>query len=149
MVHVAPQRTAAGQHGLLLRVHANIVHRRKIDHQSVVAHSQPARVVPAAADGHQQLLLAAELHRRHDVGHVGAARNQSRAPVDHSVVHFASRVVTRIARLDQPSAQAGPESCNRCFVDHRSFDLGEIDMFYHGSTRPGHTAGHRPRIGHA
>src|SRR5208283_1007107 len=106
-------RAAAGQHGLLLRVHANIVHRRKIDHQPVIAYSQPARVMPAAADGHQHFLLAAELHRRHDVGHVSAARNQSWAPVDHPVVYLASRVVSRIGWFDQTSAQAGSESCNR------------------------------------
>jgi hypothetical protein len=40
--------------------------------------------VPAASDGHQELLFATEVHRRHDVGHVGATRNQARAAVDHA-----------------------------------------------------------------
>ncbi len=119
MVHVAPEGAAANLHGFLFRVDANIIHRRKIDHQSVIAHSQPARVVSAAADGHQQLLLASEIHRRHDVGYVRAARNQSWAPVDHRVVYLASRVVTRIAWLNQPAVQAGPESCNPLLVQHR------------------------------
>ena len=127
MVDVAPERTATDLHDPLLRVHANIVHRRKVDYQSAIAHSQPARVMPAAADSHQQFLLAAELHRRYDVGHVGAAGNQSRVPIDHPVVYFASRVVTRISWLDQTSAQAGSESCNLRFVQRypypRAFDL--------------------------
>ena len=79
--------------------------------------------MPAAEDGNSQLLLAPELHRRHDVGHVGAARDQSRAPVDHRVVYLASRVVTRIVWLDQSSVQAGSEIGNGRFVQHRYSDL--------------------------
>jgi hypothetical protein len=58
----------------------------------------------AATDGHQQLLLAAEIHRAYNVGYVGAAHYQTWAPVDHPVVYVASSVVTRIAWLDQPAA---------------------------------------------
>jgi hypothetical protein len=66
--------------------------------------------VAAAADSNQQHLFAAEVHRRHDVGHVGATRNQSRMPVDHAVVHLARRFVTRVAWLDQAAKQAGSEA---------------------------------------
>src|SRR6202453_2483297 len=93
MIHMAPQRASADHYGLLLEVHMNMVQRRKIDHQSVVAHSQTAGVVPAATNRHEQALLPGELYRRHDIGYVGAARDQSWAPLDHRVVHFASSFV--------------------------------------------------------
>ena len=97
MVDVAPQRAAAGEHGVLLRVDADVPHRRQIDDQAVVAHAQAAGVVAAAADRHQQLVLAAEVHRRDDVGDVGAAGDQARPPVDHPVVDLAGLVVLGVA----------------------------------------------------
>src|SRR6202142_1188633 len=144
MVHVFPQRPAAHQHGLLLRVHANIVHRRKIDYQSVVAPSQAACVVPAAAYGHQQLLLAPEIYSRDHVRHVGAPRNQSRPPLYHPVVDLARRLVAGIAPLDQPSAQAAPESSNRRFVQHGRLHSREFDARHHPWATSGGTA--HPRL---
>src|SRR5580700_3819472 len=50
VVHVAPECAAANQHGLLFWVDANIVHRRQIDYQSVIAYSQTTRVFRSRAN---------------------------------------------------------------------------------------------------
>jgi hypothetical protein len=68
--------------------------------------------VAVAADGHQQFLFTAEVHRRDDISHVNAASNQARPPIDHRVVDLASGIVTPVAGLDELSAQAGLERGN-------------------------------------
>ena len=56
VIDVAPQRAAAGEHRLLLRIDAHVSHRRQIDHQPVVADAEAAGVVAAAADRDEQLV---------------------------------------------------------------------------------------------
>lgn len=122
VVHVAPQRAAARPHRPPLRVHADVPHRRQINHQTVVAHPESGRVVPASTDGHAQLVVAAEIHRGDDIGHVHTASDQTRSTVDHGVVDFASLVVARIARFDESSAQTGLKGGNGRFIQHDASD---------------------------
>ena len=56
-------------------------------------------------------LLARELDRRHDVGHVGAAGDRGRPAVDHRVVDGAGRVVARRRRAGSPARASRPEAC--------------------------------------
>src|ERR1700688_1522373 len=65
----------------------------------------------------QEIVVAAEIHRRHDVGGVEAASNQQRALVDHPVIELPRVFVTSIAALDQRSAQ-GRSQFGAGFVAH-------------------------------
>ena len=61
--------------------------------------AEAGAVVAAAADGEEQAVVAAEVHRRDDVGDVDAARDQPRPLVDHAVVERARRVVVGVAAV--------------------------------------------------
>ena len=52
------------------RVDADPVHRGEIDDQPVVDRAQPWAVVPTAADGHDDVVVAREVDRGDDVGDV-------------------------------------------------------------------------------
>src|SRR6516225_1597146 len=56
----------------LLRVDANIIHSRQIDDERIVANAQPCETVAAAANGHDQVVLAAKIDRGDDVRHIAA-----------------------------------------------------------------------------
>src|SRR5579862_8501886 len=84
--------------------------------------------MPAAANRHQQLLLAPKFHRSHHVRHVRAPRNHSRPPLNHRVVHLARRVVTRIPGLDQLPVQTGSKSRNRHVVHHPALPRSSITI---------------------
>jgi len=60
--------------------------------------------VAAAANRDEHFLRPREIHRRDDVGDVGAARDQPGAPLNHGVVDRARGVVLRVPGLDQFSA---------------------------------------------
>src|SRR5918993_426741 len=86
---------------------------------AVVGHAQaPAAVVPAATDRQEHVVLAGEAHAADGVGHVGAARYQARALVDHAVVALAGFVIPRITGLDELPAQGRPEFRQGWFVEH-------------------------------
>ena len=111
---------AAGLHpdGPRRRVDADPAHRRQVDHQAVVDATEPGAVVAAAADGDGQAVLAPEVHRRDDVGDVGAAGDQPRPEVDHAVVERARRVEAGIAGGEHVAAQGRPEGRRKVFVKH-------------------------------
>ena len=118
MIDVAPERSATNQDRLLLRIDTDVPHRRQIDHQAVVADAKADGVVAAAANRHDQLLLAREVHCGLHVCDVGAFRDQPGPAIDHSVVDLACLVVLRIARRDELAAQRTLESNNRGVTQH-------------------------------
>ena len=77
------------------RIDAGAFHPRQVNNEAVVADSQSAAVVAAAADSRQEAAIAAEVHRSHYVGSIDAARDQPRALVDHTVVDLARAFVRR------------------------------------------------------
>src|SRR6185503_8941910 len=87
MVQLAERAAAIYAHGALGRIDADAAHERQVDDQAAFARPQTGAVVPAAADGHEQFLLAPEVDGGDDIGHIGAAGNERRALVDHDVVH--------------------------------------------------------------
>ena len=76
-------------------------------------------VVAAAADGHDDVVVAREIDRGDDVGDVGALGDERRALVDHRVVDGAGLVVARVAALDEIAAHGGGQSLDGCFVKGR------------------------------
>ena len=109
------------------RVDADPVHRREIDDQPVVDSAQPRAVVAAAADGHEDVVVAGEVDRGDDVGDVRALGDEGRVLVDHRVVDRAGLVVAGIAGLDEIAAHGGGQSLDGCFVEGR----GDLDRRCH------------------
>ena len=54
---------------------------------------RPGPLCPPPRTAMEQIVLAPEIHRRDDVGDVGAARDQRRPLVDHAVVERARLIV--------------------------------------------------------
>src|SRR5208282_1559285 len=75
-------------------------------------------IVAAAANGYDQVVLAAKIDRGDDVRHIAATGDQAGPPIDHGVIDLSSRVVTRVALFDELSAEAGFEGGNGRFVQH-------------------------------
>ena len=118
MVDVAPQAAPLDTHGALLRVNADAMQVRQIDHQAFVAHAQAATVVAAAAHCEQQLLLAGEIDAAHHVGHVAAIDDQAGHAIDHRVVDLARVVVVGVARLHHAPAQLGSKFLDEFWIQH-------------------------------
>ena len=104
-VDLAPRAAAADADRARLGIDLDVLQRREVDHDPVVAGPEPGAVVPAAADGQQQAAVASEADDARDLVCVGAARDQRRPPVDHRVVDLARLVVAGVLRPDQPPAE--------------------------------------------
>ena len=111
MIDIAPCAAAADAHGSRGRIDMNKLDRGEIDHQAIVADSQAAGVMAAAANGDLQVMLTAEVNGRHHVGHVGAFAIKRGLRLDHGVIDLALCVVTRIVRLDQVAPKLAFEFC--------------------------------------
>ncbi len=83
-----------------------VLDRREIDNEAVVANSQTSRVMSASADRNQDVVFSGKVYAVNDVRHVRAPRDQARLFVDHRVVNLASLIVILIAWLREGSAQA-------------------------------------------
>jgi hypothetical protein len=81
-------------------------HRGQINHKPPVAHGIARHTVAAAANRHQQMILASEMDGRDDVRDARAPRDQSGSFVDHPVEDLARQLVARIASLNQFAAQS-------------------------------------------
>ena len=123
VVDVAPACPALDADRACLRIHPDAVHPREVDDQTVVDGAQPRSAVPTAAHRQRQLLLAGEVDRGDDIGHVDAAGDQRRAPVDHAVVDLARLLVAgSVAGANQIAAHSRAEvlHCLLVKLAHRS-----------------------------
>ncbi|MNU57058.1 hypothetical protein D3C71_461680 [compost metagenome] len=73
------------------------LHRRKIDHQSVIADGGAGDVVASAADGNQQIVLTPEIHGLAHVGRARATHDDGGTAVYHGVPDFSGIVVAGIS----------------------------------------------------
>jgi hypothetical protein len=117
VVYVARGAARADPHGPIPRVDPNAFHCRQVDDQAVVDAAETGTVVTAATNGERELIVAAEVHCRYDVGDVGASSNGERPFVDHGVVELSRFFVFRVGATDHWAAQSLRELCN-CFVVH-------------------------------
>ena len=97
---------ALDPHRALGRIDPDPLHHRQIDDQAVVDAAEARPVVAAAADGDEQLVVAAEIHRGHHVGDVRAARDEQRPLVDHAVVKLARLIIVRVVAPDDGATEA-------------------------------------------
>jgi hypothetical protein len=109
------------------RVDADAFHARQIDDQAVVVRAVPRCAVAAVADGERQSVRARKLHRHLNIGHAGAAGDESRTPIDVAVPHATSLVVGRVIARDQLTAK-------RC--------AQRVDVLVRQEARAGSAGGH-------
>ena len=62
MIDIAPDASATDGDRAGRRIDSRVFDRREIDHQTVIANSQTACVVTAAADGDKQIVISGEVH---------------------------------------------------------------------------------------
>jgi hypothetical protein len=105
-VHLPPGGAAADPDRSALRVDLDVVQRRQVEHDPVVAGAEAGAVVPAAPDGQRQPVPAGEAdHLGHGAG-VGALGDHRRPLVDHRVVDGAGGVVAGVAPEGQAAVEA-------------------------------------------
>src|SRR5260370_16922811 len=110
MIDIARCTAGIDTNGSIGGVHAHGPHHREVDDQSIVATAKPWTAVAPAANGEQQTLFAAKVHRGDNVGSVHTARDQAQPLVDHAVVDLARFIVTRVAPADNGTAKRRPNS---------------------------------------
>ena len=101
VIDIAPGATAAHAHGPRRRIDMNVLDRRKVDDQAIVADSQTAGVVAAASNRNPQIVFPAEMNGGHHIGYIGALGDQTRLAIDHRVIDLALFVVLLVGRLNQ------------------------------------------------
>src|SRR5215510_11156696 len=100
VINVAPDASAAGCDGASCGIDSRVFDWSEIDYQTVIANSQTACVVTAAADGNKQFVFTREIYATDYVRDVHASGDQPRFLMDHRVVHLASLIVIGVARVD-------------------------------------------------
>src|SRR5262245_55153529 len=116
VIDIARRAARVDPNGFARRIHAHALRHRKINHPPVVAAAEPGAIVATAADREEETLIAAEVHRRDDIGDVHAARNKEWPLVDHAIVQFAGLLVPRVVSEDQLTAQALLEFSYSCIA---------------------------------
>src|SRR6516162_7955573 len=118
MVNITQYRAASYKYRAFLRVYANIIHSRQIDDEPVVANTQTREIVAAPANRNQQFMFAAEIHCCDDVCHIRAPRDDTRSSVNHSIINFASFIVTCVTWLNQLATHAASQRSSSFFGEH-------------------------------
>ena len=96
MIDVAGGATRTHSDGPVFWIDPDALHQRQVDDQTVIDAGETGRVMPASANSDRQLVLAAEIHRRHDIGHISAFGDEKRPLVDHRVVELSRVIVVRM-----------------------------------------------------
>src|SRR5262249_55929241 len=118
MIDVSPDGSASDRDRASRRIDARVFNRSEIDHQTVIANSQTACVVTAAADGDNQIVFTREIYATDYICDIGAPRDQARFLMDHAVVDLARFIIICVARLDQFASKVSFKLGNRIFVEH-------------------------------
>jgi hypothetical protein len=85
-------------------------HAREVAHDAPVAHGRAGDVVPAAAHGQHEALVAREADRRDDVEDVRASRHERGPAIDHPVPHPPGSLVIGIPGADELAAKLAGEA---------------------------------------
>ena len=107
MIVFAPQHSASGTRAPGHGIDSDGFHRRKINHDAVVAYGATGDVVAAAPNRDRQGAGLRELHGGNDVGNAGSGDDGERTLVDHTVPDLARLVVCFAAAQANPAADIG------------------------------------------
>ncbi len=117
MVDLAEEAAAIDVGALRFRVDAHAAKAGQVDLHAFLAGGLAGGAVPAALDREQEVAIAREAHRAHDVRDAGRLHDEGRVHVDGFVQHVARRVVARIPGEEQGPAQARLEIRERGLFD--------------------------------
>jgi len=104
VIELRPHDPAFGSRGAVARIDADALHRREVEDDAAVARAEAGDVVPAGADGDDELVPAGEAEACDHVRRAGAANDEGRPPVDHPVPDRAGGVVGVVAGDDERAA---------------------------------------------
>ena len=76
-----------------LGIHRDGVHPPQVDHEAALREGPARDTVPAAADRDLEAEVACEMHRAHDIMHVGALGDDAGPAIDHRVEDRPSLIV--------------------------------------------------------
>ena len=108
MIDIASDTPAINSHCSFRRIDSNAFHHCQIDDQAVVDAAKARPVVAAAAHSDRKFIVAAEINRRNNIGHIATARDGQRSLVDHRVVQLSGFLIIRmIARNDEATEALG------------------------------------------
>ena len=127
VVQIAEQCAPLDTGGARLQIDPHPVHPGQVDHQPVVDEAETRPVVTAAADGHDDVVVAREVDRSDHIGDGLALSDERRPLVDHRVIDRTDLVIVRITGLDEIAAHSGGQTLDGCFVEGR----GELDRRCH------------------
>jgi len=116
-VKIAEQRPGLHARRASFGINPDAVHQRQVDDKSVVADGVPGEAVPAAADGHQDIVPPCEANCGRHVVSFGTARDQARVSADRAVPHPSRLVVGLVARSNQLAVQVFREVVDRALID--------------------------------
>ena len=100
VIHIAARASALGPRRARRRFDPHASHQGKVNDQAAIADPESAGVVPAAANRHQNILLASGVHGGDHICHVHTARDGSRPLVDHAVVNFPGCIIAPVRRSE-------------------------------------------------
>jgi hypothetical protein len=106
MIDISPNASATCRDGASCGIDSRVFDRREIDHQTVIANSQSACVVTAAANRNEEIVVASEIHALDDVCDIRAPRDQPRFLMDHAVVDLTGFIKICVPRLDDSASEA-------------------------------------------
>ena len=101
----------------VFRIDPDSFHGRQINDQTVFHAAEARAVMATAADGNAQALVAAKIHRRNDIGDIGAAHDEPRPLVDHGVIEFAGSIIVRVVGANDWSAHRR-RKCSNVLIAH-------------------------------
>src|SRR6478672_8692142 len=78
VIYIAPGTPAAHGDSASCWINTRIFYRAQIDDQTVVTNSQASRIMTAASDRQEQIILSREIHRSDYVCYIHAARDETR-----------------------------------------------------------------------
>src|SRR5262245_42976306 len=116
MIDLSPCATAFDSHCSLRRIHAYPLHRRQIDHETVVTCSKPSDVMASPAHSERPIVLPCKVYRVDNVGNIGASRNEPWVHINHCVVGFSSLFIALISWAVEIPSKSITELLARVFL---------------------------------
>jgi hypothetical protein len=117
VIDLSPCGTASDSRSSLRRVHAYPLHRRQIDHESVITCCKPSDIMASPTHSESPMVISCEVYRADDVGNVGASRNEPWVLINHRVVGFSSLFIALISWAIELPSKTITELLARVFLE--------------------------------
>jgi hypothetical protein len=115
-INAAEQSSTLNPRPSPIRIDANSVHEREVEHEAPFGYGQAQDAVASASHPDLQAAVASETNRVYDVGGVRASGDDRWTPIDHSVPHTADFVVCAVGRQHQLALESIPQGGDIYFV---------------------------------